>query len=966
MGYNSLYKLLGGIVVYHAASKNDSYVRKALYEAYRHKCAYCGDLVQPKNMHVDHILATNPSLKRDADFDTYYSELLERGFNPDSLENYLPTCASCNLSKNNRNFNTANLRFFHQKALSHLDTVLKYYDSAKKQQVIFPSIQETNEFWEVVDFSYQRDISYAISQYRLGPADVCSCPRFEQVDEIKSRLHLLDYVTVQGEPGCGKSITIFQAAFDFNKNGWNVFRFSNNSGSSIEVANLPDVNKSLFIVDDAQNLPPHILESLFEQARPEKKIIFGKTESIEYSRDCIILTNPDSVRALKDHYSKLISEITPIIHAHDKQIGEKSFDYPLEYRIDDASKATTPWQFNYILCGGWKTMRSQYLSVSKFPRRGLLCAAIAAFQIAQLDKSVDFEWLKSFYAGIDNTIKWSEKDLKTLVEKKIVLSIDDVRIVHLRSANIVLAQFYKNSSEEDRTILKKAIEIAYKQKLFPILGLVWIVNGTSTYFDGIYHAERFLTEQTIDVLLNDFSVYKTASERMHVAYLLSVSSRVSHTKNELYYTRKNLGIIAEWISEACNANAYAYSVVVNDLINHDRALYEKLTSKVDWSMLVQSFSKNDTKGLYSWGNLINRLTYSVSDEDLQLFAKKIYTCCVENFNVIPLCDLPEFSYFLGRIYHLSPKMVSDLALSHIAEFKALWLKDTAKMVDIFDFDFLVYLCGESVLVKQKAKEDQKKVAKALVESLPVKEIAAFVSNSRSRHWHTIYRVFLLIKRYSKRKIAAICNLVDLEALNIMTEAFWEKTDDDLFFLCHSIGLGAPQKAEQFIRNNKSKIIHLRLPLIALSPKLAIELSKAGAHISLVENRWWDSTCEAVDMLINEDAEEANTIILSNDRAFAKEISSLCTLDLDDSSLLKTLKLIGDNNRSVLERIVNQIELTEFKDSVIKTLSDSRTTRTKVTRLHELIDYIALFSSNPQSLLELKKIRRKSSSSRNST
>ena len=90
--------------MYHPFSKNDPLVRKALYEAYSKKCAYCGDLIQPKNMHIDHILATNAKKENDIKFNRYIDELMSDGFLLDSLENYRPSCASCNLKKNNENF----------------------------------------------------------------------------------------------------------------------------------------------------------------------------------------------------------------------------------------------------------------------------------------------------------------------------------------------------------------------------------------------------------------------------------------------------------------------------------------------------------------------------------------------------------------------------------------------------------------------------------------------------------------------------------------------------------------------------------------------------------------------------------------------------------------------------------------------------------------------------------------------
>ena len=102
--------------MYHPYSKSNPLVRKALYEAYSRKCAYCGDLIQPKNMHVDHILATNSKNVDDIEFNQYLDELTSDGFVIDSIENYRPSCAACNLKKNNRNFSVSTLRFYHHEA----------------------------------------------------------------------------------------------------------------------------------------------------------------------------------------------------------------------------------------------------------------------------------------------------------------------------------------------------------------------------------------------------------------------------------------------------------------------------------------------------------------------------------------------------------------------------------------------------------------------------------------------------------------------------------------------------------------------------------------------------------------------------------------------------------------------------------------------------------------------------------
>ena len=105
---NSYKNLIGFLLnertnyMYHHYSKNDQYLRKALYEEYDKKCFYCGDTLQPKNMHVDHILASNYQHNSDETFNDYLNELIQNGFIFDCVENYFPTCSSCNLKKNNK------------------------------------------------------------------------------------------------------------------------------------------------------------------------------------------------------------------------------------------------------------------------------------------------------------------------------------------------------------------------------------------------------------------------------------------------------------------------------------------------------------------------------------------------------------------------------------------------------------------------------------------------------------------------------------------------------------------------------------------------------------------------------------------------------------------------------------------------------------------------------------------------
>ncbi len=178
----------GEKTMYHPYPKNNPLLRKALYEAYSKKCAYCGDLMQPKNMHVDHILATNSKKDGDPEVNRYLDELMQNGFILDSIENYRPSCSACNLSKNNSNFSVANMRFFHDEAKRKSSKVLAIISKYKDKEISFDEFDPDYDYWEKIDFSYQKDISEAIAGYRLQPCHVRACPRLPQVEEIQKKI----------------------------------------------------------------------------------------------------------------------------------------------------------------------------------------------------------------------------------------------------------------------------------------------------------------------------------------------------------------------------------------------------------------------------------------------------------------------------------------------------------------------------------------------------------------------------------------------------------------------------------------------------------------------------------------------------------------------------------------------------------------------------------------------------------
>lgn len=377
--------------MFHQYKKDSSYLRSAIFKAYKEKCAYCGRTIQQRDMQIDHILPSNPQATVDNEVKEYFTELNRNGFIVDSIENYLPSCAACNREKTNQIFKVANLRFYHEMALRHVEKILSIIEKQKINQEAFYEPVNT-KIWKEVDFSYQRDLSHAIMGYRLTSADVEACPCFPQVEKIIHQLSIVDYAILEGETGCGKSICVYQVAYEFFKNNWRVYEY--NGTEDIDVTSIKNNSElSFYLIDDAQRLSDKVITELKNLSRPNLKILLAKTISTVVKQDTILLTNKDAVEIIYMDYLKKKDEIISVVHSCDNSIGITLASQPIEWRLKKAKKAITPWQFNYILRGGWHTMKERYQAICTKNNRSLLVVAIAILQILKLDNNVDFNWI---------------------------------------------------------------------------------------------------------------------------------------------------------------------------------------------------------------------------------------------------------------------------------------------------------------------------------------------------------------------------------------------------------------------------------------------------------------------------------------------------------------------------------------------------------------------------------------------
>lgn len=943
---------------YHPYSKSDPLVRKALYEAYSKKCAYCGDLIQPKNMHVDHILATNAAEVCDIEFETYMDELRHDGFILDSIENYRPSCASCNLRKNNQNFSVSNMRFFHSEAIKKAPKVLSIINKFKTKPVSFDEFNPDYDYWERIDFSCQKDISEAIAGYRLQPCHVNACPRLKQVESIKNRLGIVDYVIVEGEPGCGKSITIYQAAFDLSLKGYYVFRYINKNAEETIFVPRSDENRYLIIIDDAQNLPQYLIDQVITQSQRQTKLILSFTkiehDSHQYSEP-IRITNLDAVKAIVLEYRKRKQEIMPIVQQFDRYVGDGMTDTPYERRINNAATKTTPWLFNYTLRGGWNTINEQFQAVFYHNRCGLLSAIIALLQIAKMDGAISFQWLQSYIQKFDNEIIWTDDDLEYLISEKLIASSYDVRIVHIESAKHVIHNFFKIADETSKKLLCRILEDSYVNHLFTEQGLNWVQSVLSS--SAYCLEERVFTESMLDSVFSNFDSITDEERRGHTVYFLERVFHFHRKKNGRYYFKQYEHTIAQWISTATGKNAYAYSQLLNALNNERNDSLKCFVAQINIKSLLQNFDTSSVDDLYVWSRLFNRISQAYDIESYSELGKLLKEHLVSISHVVTVHNVGLFYDSITQIYFLNPDLAIGLLTDNINNYQNLWTSKPEEAIDIMGFEFLGYVCGVSFLSYHKPTKKQRAFSKTFVNALPVIPVAAYISQSLPRDWNSIFYLGCLLYRENKNRYAQIVKQIDIDAINNISQPLWYKTNDDLHLLFRFLALGDRKTAQIFLEANMDKIKELGVVFIEVFPEHAIKLYKKGVRLRLFENHWNSTSLDALKALHDFSVEDYCAMLSSEVLLFANRISEMCILDFEkhDNTLYDIILYIKNTCPDALVHIVQMLDFNKINKNKESMLKDTRFDKKSKKLFRNTIDLL-LSCADGKCINELQAIK----------
>lgn len=805
--------------------------------------------------------------------------------------------------------------------------------------------------WLHVDFSNQVGLEHALMGYRLQSSDVTACPRLPQLEIANFYLTKAHYTIIEGEPGCGKSITAYQLAYDYLINGWEVVKLDANyynQCDNVELFN--DGYKTIYLIDDAQQIGHTALLTLLNKANSRSKIIVAETITNAFPSESVTITRTQAVDTIYKHYAAHKNEIIGIINEQNKNVGRHIGDLVFEVSFEDilkiAAKEMSPWLFNYSLRGGWADTSNKCAEVKEQDRADILLTIIALKQIITLDKPVKSEWLDVAVSCFGYSKQWVSDQLSYLHKKKLIINTREIRTLHLQMAIRVLINYLKNASENELTTLIYLMQKEFLDEESPLLGIDWLFSMLYVYDIKYRFRDRLLTNQFKDNLLTRCASQIDSANRSAAGFVID---RVLHLEGSMSYQSilERSDFLQVWMNTVDNNTAYSYSQILNNMINESRELQYRFVSSLDSDSIIANMKEINPQSLYVWAIFLDRLVIFRNQKWCSEFCFKLPR---EELHIaMQECSLPNI-YALSEMLVTLSRLDAAFAFSEFHKslpiLKRAMEQDFKHVLDQLDIHFLMFLLGQPLVDRRHSTKVQREAGKAFVACITPGMISGHIVNGAPRDWDHFYGFCIEIIRYDRNKYKKAISDIEFNKLNEKTEKLWATQAHELRELLDMLSDGNLQKTENWIFSNKHKIDLCGPTIIELSPRTAKFVYDEGKKIDLISDRRWDISARAIKSLRNYDSNFCALIIGQNIAEIIESFNNIRSIDFENYYLF--LHELIQVDSTILDKIINTENFPQFKMTCKKNFISQTSKQLKKEQkgLCKLIELISTYTTNP--------------------
>lgn len=765
--------------------------------------------------------------------------------------------------------------------------------------------------WEFVTFEHQRGMEAAVAGERLGPRDVDSCPRLPHFESARRDLDLVHRVDVAGSPGCGKSITVWQLARELNRSGWHVLRptspYPAEAGTLLSAVRA-SAWKSVLVVDDAQTLSDGFIHNLNELAKPQLRVITGTTDAMGEQPRSIRIPAQIAVEVLAAHYRSRRQELLPIVRRFDSSIGDEYARTPLEWRIDHAAESDTPWQFSFVLRGGWVQAREQLSALRDFDRADLLFVLVASRQLLSLDAGSHIEEIVADAQAMGHTEGWAVAGIDLLRKQNAILPDDPLRCLHIRAAVVVIQSALAQRREDTFPMLLSVLRRMVYDQHASVRGVYWLVEQVLCADAFGYwrpDEDKFFEPPKLEELLERLLASANPLARRDAALL--ISRLLAHQELSKDKLHGRFPTLRDWLEAATSDNCYALGQLVNYI--GDDAPYNELVRSMSPECLWRGVQSSEPQDGYAWGHFLGRLSYAGGSDWRTRATQAVDGGAIQDLvGRFTTHDLDHLAEFIQGLASLDLDLGLECVRTALPSLRGGFEADAFKAYRAtHDLQFTVL--GHGLFIERRPSTAQKELSKKITDGIRPADIVTGINTCRFGDWETYARLLSWVKADNHDKHRSIVSAVCWDDLERRSVGHWRHPPREFRLLLSSLtSEGQDEPVRSWIFEHVERIQRLDPILTGVSPESAIAVLRQGGIVDLAGHNGsdWGVQQWALMRVAEMDIPAARGILEANQAHLVGRLSRLERIDVEE--LPQFLTVVKELDASLLKRCIQMIDL----------------------------------------------------------
>ncbi|MFI1034675.1 hypothetical protein [Streptomyces sp. NPDC020951] len=796
--------------------------------------------------------------------------------------------------------------------------------------------REATSAWHTVPFSGRHDISHALAGERLGPSDVEACPRLPEVALLVDALRRDHAVVLNGDSGCGKSISAYQALSDLLENGYEVLRLRDDARKRGLRQWMADLSlyphRKALLVDDAQDLPADLVRELAETATADQLVLVVGVDHVAGGVTTYRISNIAAIGALARDMQGRADEILPKIRALDDFVGNLAGDELLMNRIEEASTKDSAWLFFYTLTGGWRRTERDALDLRGHDRADLLLLALAIAQIAGVDAGVTTDSLAPYARQLGRDRAWIDRSLAILRDKRLITRNDGVlRCAHLRSAWALIkwmlhppryshtppqpvtippiasaaetpapplpppirrterprAVLPDHHVEADRKTAAAFFRLTLDSPHTPLRGAAWLIGRN-------HDSESRWVLNQYDVLhlprihaLSERALATPAGPDAAMAAQLLENLLSPYEDDCLDLIRDHHGRVLEWVRGITPENGWAIGDLINALANDDRAFTENLLADVDPHALARLIPDGGWPHVYSTTRAVDRITQAAG---MPLTTRVGHAYDPEAFQALaanPPADIHAVDELLSVLAYTQRDLgleVFNQLTPHLAT--AISRNPPIESQKMFrTWAFLLGFAPHFLRGRHVPDPAARRLAKKFVRTLDADRFARTLSHpAADLTWENFCGFVEAMKEIDPTSVKTIVSRIDVAELAAEFEQSLPTPSRCHLYAVEVLREHRPDEAQELLERFEARYAAIDIFLASMAPKMTIRLLRRGLPLDLgLRSHDWEIAATVVDSIAAHDPQTASELAEANRPGFIAGLSSKSTDPFEDLS-----------------------------------------------------------------------------------